>query len=741
MLKCFSVLWSWDALLVLDSVNKGEYMAKVNFDGVVGLGVFRLTVCAVLALCFLVSCDDASSSASEESREGADIQEPLPTCNESLKGESRSQGGYTYVCSGSFWMAAVDSTAMPDTGDVDTTKHGDSVVVKDTTQKQDSTTTDTTVVDTVEHSDTSSVVDTSKVDSVPETKPRKKKNVALEGLVEFGAFDSKTSVVVEELDSALNKTGVSFAGTFSSKNGSFSVKNASMEGPYALVTVAGVPSNMAKAFVNSSGDTLSVIVRVDESVSVNVNALSFFVSERTMALLKAKPSMTFDEAFKKAAAEVWTAFGFEKLKSEDPGKVTMANGKESGSALLATSVLLHSLVGDSASGISKIAAALAGGEAVDSLSLAKMADWAFNEDMSDEFDEVTENVKKAGVTQVPEFGKVLRDFYLAKLGLGDCDESKAGSIAFATNRFSSYFAADYSDVSVSSERFKCEDGAWTVALDKEKNTYGFEAGTDGELRQGLINADQIYSYSGSWRLVTSRTERDAYFVQKSNITDFVDLKEVYESIKDDERVIFLLRHGERKQNETDRKSSLSENGYKECVKVGGKLTKFKEPFRLGASEFYRAQQTVIGMAAGRGQDTVVADTFAFLNDDWYMIDRDKVNQVEGEAGGGWEAIGYYVYEGKYPEAYYDLNDRSAQLIDTLLTTYADVPDRFILLSSHDKLMVPFVAYCSNLNLNMHVRNGGTWINYLAGIAIIWDKSGNRRYVAFKGLENAYFQGW
>lgn len=735
MLKCFSVLWSWDALLVLDSVNKGEYMAKISFDGVVGLGVLRLTACAALALCFLVSCDDASSSASDEFKDESDIQDRLPTCDKSLEGETRVQGEYTYVCSGSFWMVAVDSTAMPDTGDVDTTKHGDSVVVKDTTQKQDSVSTDTTVVDTVKHSDTP------KKDSVQEQKPIEKKNVALTGVAEYGKFGAKATVLVEELDASLKKTGVSYTASISSKNGSFSVANAAMAGPYALVTVAGVPSNMAKASVNSSGDTLSVIVRVDESVSVNVNALSFFVSERTMALLKAKPSMTFDEAFKKAAAEVWTAFGFEKLKSEDPGKVTMANGKESGSALLATSVLLHSLVGDSASGISKIAAALAGGEAVDSLSLAKMADWAFNEDMSDEFDEVTENVKKAGVTQVPEFGKVLRDFYLAKLGLGDCDESKAGSIAFATNRFSAYFAKDYSDVSVTSERFKCEDGAWTVALDKEKNTYGFEAGTDGELRQGLINADQIYSYSGSWRLVTSRTERDAYFVQKSNITDFVDLKEVYESIKDDERVIFVLRHGERDKDATDRKSSLSENGYKECVKVGGKLTKFKEPFRLGASEFYRAQQTVIGMAAGRGQDTVVADTFAFLNDDWYMIDRDKVNQVEGEAGGGWEAIGYYVYEGKYPEAYYDLNDRSAQLIDTLLATYADVPDRFILLSSHDKLMVPFVAYCSNLNLNMHVRNGGTWINYLAGIAIIWDKSGNRRYVAFKGLENAYFRGW
>jgi broad specificity phosphatase PhoE len=181
--------------------------------------------------------------------------------------------------------------------------------------------------------------------------------------------------------------------------------------------------------------------------------------------------------------------------------------------------------------------------------------------------------------------------------------------------------------------------------------------------------------------------------------------------------------------------------------MGAKLTKFDEPMRLGASEFYRAQQTVIAIAQGRGQDTTVTDTFPELNDDWYMIDRELVNRAESDAGGGWEATSYYTYTGRYSgdtakiQAYYNLEERSAELIEILLDKYENEPDRFIMLSSHDKLMVPFVAYCSKLRINMNIKKGGTWINYLAGIAIIWDKSGNRRYVAFKGLKNAYFQGW
>ena len=65
-------------------------------------------------------------------------------------------------------------------------------------------------------------------------------------------------------------------------------------------------------------------------------------------------------------------------------------------------------------------------------------------------------------------------------------------------------------------------------------------------------------------------------------------------------------------------------------------------------------------------------------------------------------------------------------------------ERFVLLSSHDKLMVPLVAYCSNLNIELKkYEQGGKWINYLAGVAIIVDKAGNRRYVAIRGLKSGF----
>lgn len=732
-------------------------MAKANFDGVVGSGVLRIAVCASVALGFLVSCDGSSSSSEASPNAGLDSFGDLPLCNGSLEGAILPHGDSTYVCSNGSWQVNVsaDTSAIHDLSIVDTTSKVDSSVV-DTAAKADTSLADTTVapdtttqLDTNATVDTSAVADTAKTDSVPEQKPLEKKNVSLKGFAEYGIFDSKTTIVVEELDSALNKTGVAFTGTISAKDGSFSIKNASMMGPYALVTVAGSASNMALGSLVRSSDTLSVIVLVEDSVDVNINALSFLVSERVKALLKSETTMDFAQVSKKAIGEVWAALGFKNLEAENPGQVKIADGKESGSAVQAMTVMLQAMVNDSVANITEFAKAVAEGSLEESPICAKLADWAFNEDVSDEFDEVKNNIKKQGVALTPDFEKVLKSFYLTKLGLDECDESIEGKITFALNEFSSYYAADYSDVSITKERIKCEDGSWSFATDKEKDTFGFENGSDGEVRQGLVNADKVYSFNGSsWRVVTSRAEKDAYFVQKSNITDFVDIQEVYESIKDDEKVIFLLRHGERDKDATSNESPLSKNGYEECVMVGKKLTKFSEPFRLGASTFYRAQQTSIGIAAGRGQDTTVADTLDILNDNWYMIDRNLVNQAESNAGGGWEAIGFYVYDEKYLDAYYDLEDRSALLIDTLVSIYSEVPDRFILLSSHDKLMVPFVAYCSNLKIDMKVRevmggqsNEKKWINYLAGIAIIWDKSGNRRYVAVKGLDRAFFAGW
>ena len=148
----------------------------------------------------------------------------------------------------------------------------------------------------------------------------------------------------------------------------------------------------------------------------------------------------------------------------------------------------------------------------------------------------------------------------------------------------------------------------------------------------------------------------------------------------------------------------------------------------------------MAIAKGRGQSYDTRDTIPQLNDDWYTKNSEEVEKAKSECGGGWEVTSKYAYTGAYSTganaAYYNLAERSVELIeDVLLKKYTK--EKFVLLSSHDKLMVPLVAYCSNLQIPLKKYDGGKWINYLAGVAIIIDKSGNRRYVAIRGLKSGF----
>ncbi|WP_295858326.1 hypothetical protein [uncultured Fibrobacter sp.] len=739
--------------------------------------MLRHGLCVAASLCFLVSCGDDDSSSAKPDYE-------VRSCDATSEGSVEVQDSVSYVCHDGVWLrqdgqggVVGDSLHKDSIGKTIPVTHEDSVKVVDSSRVDSLS----SVADTTKSSE-SGVEDSSGNSSEV---AYALKDVKIMGLFGYGILESK-NVSVSELDSALNTTGLSFLPTVDSRKGSYSVANVTSEKPYVKVGVHGKIADVVHGVTLSMKDTLSVIVGGSgKNLEANINVLTFLKSKYMEGQLKKKGSKTFAEASKKASDAVWDMFHFDKSELVSVDSVTSIAGIDpSNAALLAVTIMMQAVINDSVANLWKVAADVADGSWDDSLARAKIADWAFNEDVNDNFETILKNVERLKLGITPPFEQYIRAFYRAELGIPACTEENGGEVVFSKNPYSVFYAADMSDVSVTTERFFCNEKtkAWREAMDKEKDTYGFGVGTNGEIRQGLVNAGLLYSYNASsdnWRVDSSEVTVNAFFVDKSNITDFVDIKTVYEGIKADEKVIFLLRHGQRDQNATSKEDGLSKAGLDSSKAVGAKLMKFDEPMRLGASEFYRAQQTVIGIALGRdsvfakcldsvfavggdtaiavcrdsaiarsrGQDTLVVDTIPELNDDWYMIDRQLVNQAESDAGGGWEATSLYTYTGAYSgenariNAYYNLEERSAELIELLYNKYKNQSDRFIMLSSHDKLMVPFVAYCSKLRINMNIKNGGTWINYFAGIAIIWDKSGNRRYVAFKGLKDAYFQGW
>lgn len=690
-----------------------------------------------IALCTLVACgDDSSSSSTEWTSEWIDSSEDKV---DSLSVESDSTEKVSDEKSDKSLDEKKDSTEVGETpfnqkdsvhAELDTAKAREIRELDSLNRARE---------DSVERENLQNLI------------PFQADTFSFAGIVEAPLFTGK-SVNIANLTYTKDslKLSLSFDAALD-KNGAFSVKNqqlATMPKPYVRVSVFPVYGQVPIV----AG--MSALFDVSKRDFIALNMFYNLVSARIEFLMEnAESPKDFDEAEKMAVAEVWKAFHVDD-SSFDTSLVYAFNGKESGAAALA----LHELVdmwirygSDPANGnyqvlrLDSLMDDLSDdGAWDDALSRTAVADMALRIDVADGFAELRKDVASMGSGDVPDFEKYMRNFYQKELGLEPCGEKNAGKIYFVSNENSAFYASDMDDVSVSTERFACKaNGGVEFASDSLMDLSSLEeAGEDGEVVRGAFTGN-FFTYDetlGAWRASTA-VERDSYFVKLSETSVFVDIQDVYEGLKSNERVIFVLRHAER-TDDTSKSGPLTSNGKKQCENVGAKLMKFSEPFRLGASQFVRAQQTVEYIARGRGQAYDVMDTLPELNDDWYVKDKSAKDKAESDAGGGWEATSKYAYTGAYTTgaspAYYNLKERSVELIeDVLLTKYNDPEERFVVLSSHDKLMMPLVTYCTNKQVNLKKYDGGHWINYLAGVAIIIDDKNNRRYVPVKGLSSEY----
>ncbi|SHK97691.1 histidine phosphatase family protein [Fibrobacter sp. UWB12] len=556
--------------------------------------------------------------------------------------------------------------------------------------------------------------------------------------LDYFVMDAKIGMVQLDADSAYKETKTFYVSNVA-KNGAYEINKINLTQPYVKFTVDGSIKKVADGkYASLSFMTLG---DVTSGEIFNLNMLTTLEAHRVLELLKGN-KLSFDEAKKKAAEEVWNMFHLESFDYDVSEMIHVSDISESGAALLAATVLLQGGSDDFAKFFKEVVDDIAkDGKWDDSNARLSIADWALTNDLKDGY----ASVRKTLVTQLgkaAEFEPYLKSFYLTELEFPTCDAENAGEIFFVKNKSSKFYAATYDDVSKSTARFVCdEQKGWLSIPDSLKDFMGETAtAEDGDVRRGAFSGE-FYTYDGTkkeWRKSTA-IEKDRYFVLASNVKEFVDIQDVYENVKDDERVIFVLRHAER-GDDTSKGGTLTDNGKKQSEEVGARLTKFKEDFVLGASEFLRAHQTVMSIAKGRGQSYDTRDTLPQLNDDWYAKNSEAVEKAKSECGGGWEVTSKYAYTGAYSTgadaAYYDLAERSVELIeDVLLKKYTK--EKFVLLSSHDKLMVPLVAYCSNLQINLRKYDGGKWINYLAGVAIIVDKAGNRRYIAIRGLKSGF----
>ena len=324
---------------------------------------------------------------------------------------------------------------------------------------------------------------------------KEEKGRTISGVAQKGPFLAQSAVKIYELNpKTLVKTGKFFSGEIDSNgDGRFMVSNVELLSPYALFEVNGKFRNEVTGEESSNDITLRALVNLDGREKVNINLLTHLTYERILYLFGT--GVDFATAKKQAESEISKAFylGDEFENFED---MNIFGDSEESAALLAIGVLVFG-----------------GAETylitfLDSFGndFRKDGTWddtttRYNvtkfEYMGEDVERIRNNIADWKIGPVPKFGKYIRKIKCALMPWGKCYEEcvDEGTVArkdtYSWNR--------------------CQDGVWYHVDIRTVNTYGWFAGTDGELRKG-DSTDIFYKYDevlNKWvRIDFGGTDRD-----------------------------------------------------------------------------------------------------------------------------------------------------------------------------------------------------------------------------------------
>jgi broad specificity phosphatase PhoE len=215
---------------------------------------------------------------------------------------------------------------------------------------------------------------------------------------------------------------------------------------------------------------------------------------------------------------------------------------------------------------------------------------------------------------------------------------------------------------------------------------------------------------------------------------FVDIAAAYRTVAPDEKVVFVLRHAERK-SKLSKETPLTDNGVQQAQSVGAKLAG-GDNFVFGHTDYVRTEETAHNIAIGMGQSDFVHDTIYEITGSWFVKDSDLRESYVTKDTSSNSVTALWAYQGLFADAYYDLEERSLEAVNTYLTKdYSEMPKAKVIIS-HDEFVVPLLAYATLGTTGVRYGWRPYWINYLAGVAIIVNSKNEKRYICVKGLDSA-----
>ena len=472
-----------------------------------------LKIALFLIVLLLAACSDTTVGDDVDSRDGMGIvatAEELPPCTAQNDGEPffvKSEG-IIRVCSDEKWYAIKDEESGENGGndvtrDSTGTENGCRVLRKTIDSLWVSCGAYTFAVPASSANNGGSVVlDSEKVATSLE---------GVSGYSQKGPFINGSKVTVIELESGrtLNQTGNTFESKIQSDDGQFKLNARMMVSQYVELHAEGYYRNEITGENSEAPLTLYAITDVSKRDGgiVNINLLTHLEYHRVVYLVTKKKMKVF-AAKDSAEKEIFNLLNINSrgfFSSED---LNIAGSSEGDAALLAFSVMFqgnHS-VSQLTELLTSVSTDMEEDGTWDNTKVRdSIADWAENADATGKLDTIRANVESWGLSaMVPNFEKYIRSFWTQEYGLPTCDYAHRNKV----------LAAGAKRLAGSKERYICVDSAkvgymWRRATDLEKDTDGWDPGTDAQIKIGDVTGTKKYVYDGHqerWREMTDLEE-------------------------------------------------------------------------------------------------------------------------------------------------------------------------------------------------------------------------------------------
>ena len=237
--------------------------------------------------------------------------------------------------------------------------------------------------------------------------------------------------------------------------------------------------------------------------------------------------------------------------------------------------------------------------------------------------------------------------------------------------------------------------------------------------------------------IVDDSDPSAFDPNAAAYTSFIGIKKVFAAIQPTDKAVFILRHGDRTKSEEG--GLLTGLGYEQAIAVGKKIASTEE-VKFWHSEIERTLQTSMGIAQGRGQTTISHVALKDLNGGWFAKDSEKINEYNATVPTTYDVVSRWAYNEytdptvTYNDGFYDLMERGAQFMNEVILAKVVPQSRISVVVSHDQMLYPLTIFATNRMLEMKHHEDKSWLNFLAGVAVIVHADGSVKYVPIMGLD-------